>query len=94
MCVTLGLINEIDCSLDDTVLTLVIGEDSGWFLDSDTSVSSLYLDDDQMFRAHKGENESETEFSDSGKGQVAIQGKIALFALNIDDGDKRLQTIN
>ena len=44
---------EIDCTLNDTVLALVSGSD--W--------------NDEIYRAGKEGSESETEFSDSGKGE-------------------------
>ena len=72
--------SEIDRDLDDTVLTLVSGEDS------DVSLSSSYSVD-EIHRPRKGENESETKFSDCGKGWVAMWGEITLSKLNIDDGD-------
>ena len=64
--------SEIACALDDTVSTLVSGEDSGWFVDSDASPSLSISDKDEISRPHKGEIETETESSHSGKGQVAM----------------------
>ena len=60
--------SEIDCILDSAVLILFSEEDSGCFVDCDVSLSSSYLDNDKLSKPHTGENESDTEFSDSGKG--------------------------
>ena len=43
-------------------------------MDSDASLSSSYLDNDEIHWPSKGENESETEFSDSGKGGIIVRG--------------------
>ena len=50
--------------LDNTVSILLSGEDSGLFVDYDLSLSSSYSDNDKIYRLQKGENESDTEFSD------------------------------
>ena len=60
--------NEIVGALGNTVLTLVSGEDYGWFVDSDESLSSSDSDDDEIYKPCEEEGENETEFSDSGKG--------------------------
>ena len=46
---------------------LLSGEDNGWFVDCDVSLLSSYSDDDEISRPHKQENESNTEFSHSGR---------------------------
>ena len=48
------------------------------------SLSSSYSKDDEIYRLHKRENESDTEFSDSGKGWLPIWGEITLPKFNID----------
>ena len=55
-------------------------------MDCDASLSSE-SDNDEISRLHKGENEMDSEFSDSGKGRVPILGEITLPELNIRDGD-------
>ena len=75
--------SEIDHILDSTVSTLV----SGWFVDSDASLSSSDSND-KIYRPYR-----KTEFSAYGKGQMAMQGKIIL-SLNIGDGDDGIQVIN
>ena len=54
--------NKIDCALDEISTMLVSGENSEWIVDNDDS------DDDEIIRPCKGENESETESTGSGKG--------------------------
>ena len=49
------------------------------------SLSSSYSDNDEISKPHKGENESDNEFSDFGKGWVPIQGEITLPKLNTGD---------
>ena len=87
MCILLGLTRETDHTLDDTVSILSSGEDSGWFVDCDVSLSSSYLDNDKLSKPHKGENESDTEFSDSGKGWVPIWGEITVPEHDFGDED-------
>lgn len=53
-------------TFNDTVLTLVSGEDS------DMSLSSSDFNEDKIYWPPKGESESETESSHSGKGLVAM----------------------
>ena len=74
MCIFPGLTSksEVDHMLDDTELTVVSGENSGWFVDSDSSLSSSDSGSDEIQRLCKEENESETEFSYSEKGRVAM----------------------
>ena len=52
--------------------SLVSGEDSGWFVDRDVLLSSSDSGNDEIQRLCKEENESETEFSYSEKGRVAM----------------------
>ena len=49
------------------MLTLLSGEDRRWLVDSDATLSSTDSDDDEISRPHKQENESNTEFSHSGR---------------------------
>ena len=79
--------SEIDHTVDDTVLILLSGKNSGWFVDCDASLSSAYSNDNQIYRPRKRENKSDTEFSDSGKGWVPILGKIPIPELDIGYGD-------
>ena len=58
-----ALTSGMDCILDHAVLILLSGEDNGWFTDYDAPLSSSYSDDDKVYRSHKRENESNTEFS-------------------------------
>lgn len=55
------------------MLTLVGGEDSEWFVDSDASLSSSDSDKDKIYRPCMGESETQTVSSDSKKGRVAMQ---------------------
>ena len=65
-CVGRGLTSEIDHTLDDTAsILLKNGEDSGWFVDYEKSLSSY---SDEIYRPQKGENESDNEFHYSRKG--------------------------
>ena len=75
--------NGIDHMLDNTVSASM----SGWFVDSDVLLSSSNSDNDEIYRPCKGESESETDFSDSRKGHVAMQGEITLPELDIGDAD-------
>ena len=84
--------SEIDYTVDNTVLTLMNGEDSGWFKDSDASLSSSYSDG-EIDGPHKGQSESETESSDSGKGRLTMRGEITLLELTTGDGDDGIQKI-
>ena len=52
----------INRMLEDTVWILLSGEDSGWFADCDVSLSSSYLDNDEIYRPYKGENEMTLNF--------------------------------
>ena len=56
MCILPGLTSEIDHTLDNTVWILLSGEDSGWFVNRDASLSSSYSHN-EIHRPHKGENE-------------------------------------
>ena len=42
----IALTSEIDRTLGNTVSILLSGEDSGWFVDHDASLSSSYSEDD------------------------------------------------
>ena len=71
-----GLTSEIDHTLDDTAsILLKNGEDSGWFVDRDVPLSSLYSPNDETSRPHKGENEDETGFFILRRGRCKFEGK-------------------
>ena len=57
-----------------------------WFADYDKSLSS-YWDDDEIYKPHKGENESDTEFCYFRKGWVPIWWEITLSKVDIGDGE-------
>lgn len=66
---------EIDHTLDDTALTLASGNDSGWFVDSNASLSSSSSDAEEIYSPRKGVSENETESFLLGKGEWQCERK-------------------